>query len=304
VPDQASARPARLTIGLVSAGRAGTPIAASWARAGHRIAAVSAVSAASRRRAADLLPDSAVLDPAAVASSAELLLLAVPDDVLPGLASGLAAAQVVRPGTFVVHISGAHGIEVLAPLTAAGCVPLALHPAMTFTGTALDLDRLDACPWAVTSPPALRPVAESLVVEAGGEPEWVPEAQRARYHAALSHAANHMVTLVAQAQDELGRAGVQAPRRFMAPLLSATLDNALRSGDAALTGPVARGDAATVAAHLAALADSDPATSAAYAAMATATARRAHAARMISTAHRDALLSVIAESAAQQREDG
>jgi predicted short-subunit dehydrogenase-like oxidoreductase (DUF2520 family) len=131
----------------------------------------------------------------------------------------------------------------------------------------------------------------------------VPEPQRVRYHAALCHAANHLVTLVAQAQDELAHAGIDAPRRFLAPLLSATLDNALRAGDAALTGPVARGDADTVAAHLRVLADADPATSAAYAAMAQATARRAVSARLISEQQRDAVLAVIAQAPTHHRED-
>jgi predicted short-subunit dehydrogenase-like oxidoreductase (DUF2520 family) len=287
----------------VSAGRAGTPVAAAWARTGHRVVAASAVSQASRDRAAALIPDADLTDPADVARRSDLLLLAVPDQVLPELVQGLATTGAVRPGTFVVHLSGAHGIDVLAPLTAVGSVPLALHPAMTFTGTAVDLDRLDNCPWAVTAPDDLRPVAESLVVEAGGEPEWVPEPQRVRYHAALCHAANHLVTLVAQAQDELAHAGVAAPRRFLAPLLSATLDNALRAGDSALTGPVARGDATTVAAHLRVLADADPATSAAYAAMAEATARRACSARLISDQQRDAVLAVIAQAPTHHRED-
>ena len=87
----------------------------------------------------------------------------------------------------------------------------------------------------------------------GGEPVFIPEEHRDLYHAALASAANHLVTLVAQAADLLRTAGVAEPARLLGPLLSASLDNALRFGDAGLTGPVARGDAATVAAHVAAL---------------------------------------------------
>src|SRR5947207_1741706 len=83
---------------------------------------------------------------------------------------------------------------------------------------------------------------ETIVVEMGGEPVWVPESARAIYHAALSIGANHLVTLVNDAIGLLDGAGVAEPARLIAPLLSAALDNVLRLGDAALTGPVSRGD--------------------------------------------------------------
>ena len=134
-----------------------------------------------------------------------------------------------------------------------GALPLALHPVMTFTGRADDVDRLRGTSFGVTAPDVLRPAAEALVIEMGGEPVFIAEEHRDLYHAAIAGAANHLITLVAQAMDLLRTAGVAEPARLLAPLLSASLDNALRFGDAGLTGPVARGDAATVAAHVAAL---------------------------------------------------
>jgi predicted short-subunit dehydrogenase-like oxidoreductase (DUF2520 family) len=127
-------RPARLTIGIISAGRVGTALGVALERADHVVVACSAISQASRERAQRRLPDTAVLPPDEVASRAELLLLAVPDAELAGLVSGLAATSAVRPGTIVAHTSGANGVGVLAPLTEQGCIPLAIHPAMTFTG--------------------------------------------------------------------------------------------------------------------------------------------------------------------------
>jgi predicted short-subunit dehydrogenase-like oxidoreductase (DUF2520 family) len=194
----------------------------------------------------------------------------------------------------VAHLSGARADEVLAPLTRVGALPLALHPAMTFTGTAIDLERLDGCPWAVSAPEPLRAVAEALVVETGGEPEWVPSESRVLYHAALCHAANHLVTLVAQAQDVLRLAGVAAPQRFLGPMLSAGLDNALRSGDAALTGPVARGDAGTVAGHVVALHEAAPSIAQTYTALARATADRAYTDGRLNAEQIDALLGALA----------
>ena len=139
-------RPARLKVGIVSAGRVGTAVGMALERADHVVVACSAISAASLRLAGRRLPDTPVLPVPEVAAHAELLLLTVPDSELPGLVTGLAATGAVRRGTIVAHTSGANGVAVLAPLTDQGCVPLAIHPAMTFTGADEDVARLaDTC---------------------------------------------------------------------------------------------------------------------------------------------------------------
>lgn len=139
-------RPARLKVGIISAGRVGTALGVALQRADHVVVACSAISHASRRRAQRRLPDTPVLPPLDVAASAELLLLAVTDSELAGLVSGLAATSAVRPQTIVAHTSGANGIGILAPLAQQGCIPLAIHPAMTFTGSDEDISRLpDTC---------------------------------------------------------------------------------------------------------------------------------------------------------------
>jgi len=150
----------------------------------------------------------------------------------------------------------------------------------------------------VTAPDALRPVAEALVIEMGGEPIWIDETARPLYHAALAHGSNHLVTLVAQAMDLLSAAGVNDPARLLAPLLGASLDNALRSGDAATTGPVVRGDAGTVADHVAAIGAVSPEILATYRALARATADRALASRRLHPADAEALLVALAGGAA------
>lgn len=200
----------------------------------------------------------------------------------------------MRRGTLLVHVSGRYGLGVLAPAVRCGALPLALHPIMTFTGSTPDLERLSGASFGVTAPEPLRPVAEALVLEMGGEPVVVADALRPLYHAALAVGANHLVTLVAEAVALLGAAGVEHPARVIAPLLSAALDNALRSGDAALTGPVARGDAGTVAAHVAALTVAAPGSVPAYVAMARLTADRALAAGRLAPAGAAALLDVLA----------
>lgn len=295
MPSEAEARPARLTVGVVGAGRVGPALAAALKLAGHRPVAASGVSDLSRRRAATLLPDVPLVEPAEVLARAELVLLTVPDDALPGLIAGLAETGAVRPGQLIVHTSGRYGTGVLEPALRAGALPLALHPAMTFTGTPVDVQRLAGCSFGVTAPEQLRMAAEALVIEMGGEPEWIEEAARPLYHAGLAIGANYLVTLVAQSMELLRAAGVEEPGHMLGPLLGAALDNALRSGDGALTGPVARGDAGTVTAHLTELRKHSPQAVASYLAMARATADRALANGMLKPEFAEALLEVLAD---------
>jgi predicted short-subunit dehydrogenase-like oxidoreductase (DUF2520 family) len=115
----------------------------------------------------------------------------------------------------------------------------------------------------------------------GGEPVWVPEPARPLYHAALSIGSNHLVTLVNDALALLDDAGIEDADKLLAPLLSASLDNALRLRDAALTGPVARGDVATLQRHRRALSEAAPELLPSYLAMARRTAERAHRSGML-----------------------
>jgi predicted short-subunit dehydrogenase-like oxidoreductase (DUF2520 family) len=271
----------------------GTALAVALGRAGHEVSAVSAVSDASIRRIEQRLPGVAIRHPPEVVASADLVLMTVPDDVLPGLVAGLAATGAAVEGRLIAHASGRHGLGVLDPVVRAGALPLALHPVMTFTGRPDDIDRLAGISFGVTAPDPLRPVAEALVVEMGGEPVFIAEEQRDLYHAALASGANYLVTLVVQASDLLRDAGVTHPARMLGPLLSAALDNALRLGDAALTGPVARGDADTVASHVNALRANAPEALPAYLALARLTADRAVAAGTLSAPDAQRLLGVL-----------
>ncbi|MDT4893352.1 MAG: hypothetical protein QOE97_2387 [Pseudonocardiales bacterium] len=285
--------PVRLRVGIVGAGRVGSALGAALARAGHQIVAVSAVSAESLRRAERMLPGAPVLPADDVVTAADFVLLSVPDDALRPLVTGLASTGAWRPGQLVAHTSGARGIAVLDAAAARGVLPLALHPVMTFAGRPEDLDRIAGASFGVTADDELRPVAEALVVEMGGEPVWVPESARPLYHAALTIGSNHLVTLVNDALGVLAGAGVDQPGRLLAPLLSASLDNVLRLGDAALTGPVSRGDVDTVKAHVRTLHEQAPGAVAAYVAMARRTAERARDAGRLTAAQADELLRVL-----------
>jgi predicted short-subunit dehydrogenase-like oxidoreductase (DUF2520 family) len=287
-----SGHPARLAVGIVGVGRTGTALGRALSRAGHVITAVAAVSEASVGRARANFPLAPIVEPADVVRAADLVLLTVPDDALPGLVAGLVATRAPVSGRMLVHASGRYGIAVLEPAARAGALPLALHPVMTFAGREEDTDRLKGLRFGVTSPDVLRPAAEALVIEMGGEPVFIAESDRELYHAAIAFAANNVTTLVTEASDLLRASGVAEPARLLGPLLAATLDNALRYGDAGLTGPVARGDAGTVGAHIAAL-DGAPVTRAAYIALARLTAHRALAAGLLKPADAERLLDLL-----------
>lgn len=292
--------PARLSVSVISAGRVGTALGAALERRGHVVSAVVARSERSRELAARRLPDARLTDPVDAAESSELVILAVPDSALPGVIAELAEADSFRPGHIVVHVAGAVGAEVLRPAADAGAVVVAAHPAMTFAGGDADIDRMEGCSWALTAPDEVGlVVGQMLVMETGGLPVTVAESERALYHAALAHGANHLVSLVNDAAEALASSftvlpggavegdpdGLLGPdaqtlaRRALEPLLRAALDNVLASGPAALTGPVMRGDAVTVSRHLDALEDVDAGIAAGYRALALRTADRCGAGR-------------------------
>jgi predicted short-subunit dehydrogenase-like oxidoreductase (DUF2520 family) len=164
---------------------------------------------------------------------------------------------------------------------------------MTFTGADEDVSRLSETCFGITAADEIGyAIAQALVLEIGGEPFRVDEDARTLYHAALAHGSNHVVTLIADAltalraalsgqallgQEAVGDAPGGLAERIIGPLARAALENTLRRGQAALTGPVARGDSAAVAAHLAALDEVDPELAQAYCADSLRTAQRAKA---------------------------
>lgn len=269
------------SVGLVGPGRAGAVVAAALGMAGHRVvgwAGRDPVSAAGLDRMRSLLAGVPHLRLADLVGASDLVLLAVPDAALAGTAGAITALSAPTPpasalaGTAFWHLSGAAGVRPLAPLRElAGSRTLALHPAMTFTGTTSDLPRLDGVTWACTYDERSSELAHSLVLELGGRPVDLDEDDRPRYHAGLSHASNFLAVLQVQAADVLRSAGVTDPRSMLGPLVRSALTNALLDVPG-YTGPISRGDATTIEAHLAAF--DDPDTRLTYAALSTATLHR------------------------------
>ena len=208
---------------VVGAGRVGGSFARALERAGHRVLG-------------ELRRDD---DPGAIAD-ANVVVIAVPDDSIRQAAG--VVARMGRPGAVVMHTCGLAGLDALE---ACGALVAAVHPAVP---VATNDQVLDGTVFGVTCPDDLRAWVAGFVGDLGGQALFISEEQRPLYHAALSMSSNFAVALAGDAAALLGG------HELIVPLMRATVDNIQRLGPAAaLTGPVVRGDAGTLRAHLAAL---------------------------------------------------
>jgi predicted short-subunit dehydrogenase-like oxidoreductase (DUF2520 family) len=195
------------------------------------------------------------LDHLAACRSAEVALLCVPDDEIETAAESVAAA--VPPLRFVGHVSGATALDALAAAGSAGADVFSLHPLQTIPDPGSDLVGAP-CAIAASTPAALA-LARELALLLEMRPFDVPDEARAGYHAAAAIASNLLVALEESAAGLLERSGVDhPPRELLAPLVLRTAANWAERGPDALTGPIARGDAATVERHLEALRELAP----------------------------------------------
>ncbi len=232
-----TARSGRLGVGVIGAGHVGPVLGAALGGAGHSIVGISAVSRESRDRADALLPRVPVLAVPEIVERSELVLLAVPEDELERLVAGLAATGAWQPGQLVVHTAVRHGVSVLAPATAAGAIPLAINPAMVFTGTSVDLVRLRESYCAVTAPAPVQPIGQALVVEMGAEPVLVDEKDRPAWAEAIETARGFSSAIVVQAVGILEGVGIPSPGSVLGPLVRSSVEIALGTPPAPLLPP-------------------------------------------------------------------
>ena len=211
-----------------------------------------------------------------ITDTCDVVAIAVADDAIPQVVRAISEAGALSQAPLVFHVSGGSGTAVLERLRQMGAKTAAIHPAMTFTGEPeLELERMTGSRFAVTGSSAeSSQLAQSIVEALGGISVEIPEAYRALYHAALCHAANHLVTLFTGASHALRVAGVDDPAGLLAPLARAALENSIANGFGALSGPVLRGDTETIRRHLETLAGDCPELLSSYRAMALATVEK------------------------------
>lgn len=261
---------------IVGAGMVGRTVGLCLTRRGVRVVAVTCRTSSRADDAARFVGGGAVAltDAAAAATRGEIVLLTTPDDAIAEVCAAIAARGGFRRGALVAHTSGALSSEALAPARACGAATASLHPLQTFANPAEAVGRLPGTRWFYEGEESALARVRALIEACAGVPIPLRTDGKALYHAGAVLACNYAVTLTARAVGLLTAAGVPAAEALPAlvPLLAGTLGNLERVGlPRALTGPIARGDTATVERHLAALARAHPEDAALYRLLGAAT---------------------------------
>jgi predicted short-subunit dehydrogenase-like oxidoreductase (DUF2520 family) len=285
-----------MEVAVIGAGRIGTAVAVLLDRAGHRIVGVSGREE-TRGRASAHLPGVPVLEPAAAAAAAELVVIGTPDDAIEPTVAALAAAAAFAPGAWVMHLSGSLGLDALLAARDAGARRLALHPLQTFPDVGAALDGLPGSWIAVTADDEEGTrLGERLAGDLHGVAFVLADELRPLYHAGAVFASNALVTVSAIAESVFTAAGVPDPRAAMAPLQRASLAHVESLGPAqALTGPAARGDAGTIRRNLVALGRQAPELVPVYVALARSALQLAARSGKVPPTSRAAVEDVLAE---------
>lgn len=218
----------RLNVGVIGDEPAGIAMAQALANAGHMVVAISNKTQEAQDSLEVLLPLAQRLDDDKVLEAADLVLLSVAPHQIETIVSNL--EDFWRAGQLVVHLASEFDHEILAKAFAKGSIPLAIHPAMRFTGTSLDLNRMKESYFAVSAPAVALPIAQALVIEMGAEPILIDQSARASYAEAIEVASNFSAMIVNQAIGLLEQAGVPNPASVIAPVIESAVDQALSKG--------------------------------------------------------------------------
>jgi predicted short-subunit dehydrogenase-like oxidoreductase (DUF2520 family) len=220
----------RLSVGIIGAGPVGAVLGQALASAGHQVIGVATTNPANIERAESLLPGIKVMPVPSIIEQADLVLLAIPAEQIAPTVTGFAEAGLWRPGQLVAHTAGEFGYGILQSAAQQGVIPLAIHPAMTFTGTSIDLVKIRESYFAVSAPNIALPIAQALVIEMGAEPITISEDDRTAYAEAITVANNFSRMIVNQAIGLLESAGIESPRAVLGPLIRSSVEQALADG--------------------------------------------------------------------------
>ncbi len=245
-------------VGIIGPGRAGVGLALALAQAGYQVRL--------HGRSKKPVPKPLTLtvgpadEPPAWIAQAGVVVLAVKDDAIRPLAEALARAGAIGADQVVLHLSGVQGQEALGPLVSSRAALGSLHPLQTISDPERAPDRLRGAWAAVEGMPRAVQAAEGLAQDLGMHPFRIPSKAKPVYHAGAVFASNYFVVVEAVAQRLLRHAGLSDAEAWQAlrPLVEGTFQNLTHQEPlAALTGPVARGDEATIQRHLESLTRDD-----------------------------------------------
>lgn len=245
-----------MRIAIIGAGNVGTALAVLLQKAGHDIIGIASRTETSATLAAGRVNSSYGTDPLAFTKSADVVFLTTPDRVIAEVCTQIAAQNGFTPGTIVTHTSGAHSSAILKSAVDNGAYPLSFHPLQTFANPDAGIQNLPESFITIEGHPEALPAARQLVSDLQCKLLEIPTEGKPLYHAAACIACNYFTTLIDSALQVMEAAGVSREDGLPAlyPLIDGTLKNIKRVGTTqSLTGPIARGDASTVDAHLRAM---------------------------------------------------
>jgi predicted short-subunit dehydrogenase-like oxidoreductase (DUF2520 family) len=241
-------------IAIIGCGKVGTSLAFFLSKTGYRISALFSKTRASAEKTAGLMNGPAAAKSSwAAAQTADVILITTPDDVIAGACQIIADHDGFRKGTTVLHCSGALPSTILSSAKDAGAFIGSMHPLQSFAAARTDINPFKGINMAVEGDSQAVTLAAALATDLGAQVHTIRTEGKTLYHAAAVAASNYLVTILDQALKMLAAAGIEPADGFtiLKPLIEGTLNNIEKIGiPEALTGPIARGDLDTVAAHI------------------------------------------------------
>lgn len=258
-----------LQFAVIGTGMVGTAIGVLLKNAGHDIAALADASALHRKRAQAYIGAPAFRDPARAADRAGCILITTPDDRIGSVCAQIAGKSSLA-GKKVFHMSGAGGLDLLAPAARAGALVASIHPLQSFSSIDGAIASIPGSYFGVTAAVGAKKLAAVIVRDLGGIPISISAEQKPLYHAAACIASNYLVSLMSVVESiykSIGFSEKDARKAYL-PLVYGSLKNIENQGcPNALTGPIARGDSGTIQKHIDAMARHLPAFASMYAHM-------------------------------------
>lgn len=220
----------RLKVSVIGAGPVGISIAKAISDAGHTLSAIATTDPARAAQVETVLPGVAVLPVIDAVQDVDLVLFAIPGDQIADLITGLVATESFTRGQLLAHTSPNYGYSVFDEALGLGILPMAIHPAIKFTGfSSIDRARIVDSYIAVDAPRAVLPIVQTLAIELGGEPVHVPQEAREKYAEAISVAGTFTTLIVGQAITLLEDAGIDKPRNLLSGIFRSSLEESLRT---------------------------------------------------------------------------
>ena len=288
-------------IAIVGCGKVGTSLAFFLSGAGYRISGFFSKTKASAENAARLVDGP---EPAQrswdITRSADVVLITTPDDVIADACRIIADHNGFKENASVLHCSGALPSTILAPAHTAGAATASMHPLQSFAAARTDINPFDGINMAVEGDGPAVTLATRIAQDLGAHVHTIKTEGKTLYHAAAVAASNYLVTILDLALKMLQTAGMEPAAGFaiLKPLIEGTLSNVEKIGiPEALTGPIARGDVDTVAAHIDQIVEQVPELKALYCSLGVDTVGIARAKGSIDDARMDDFLDYLKQKA-------